>query len=216
MRFTLALGLATVLEVLIGACTVGDLPLEGKACPCVDGFVCQIDRNVCMRPTPDASADGPSMGPDPAGPTNIHDHGTFETGCASWNSFKSNVVVSSLARSGSRSCEFCAESTSTAFAADDRGFLFDPPPGRYRGELWVRVPPGKPAVPVHIFMRTLSEGVEVERERSETMTVDETWRRFEVRLLVTKPALALNLTAWVETGAGNCVLVDDVAAYREP
>lgn len=41
--------LALVLVALTGACSVDDLSLEGKQCPCVDDYICNPATNTCER-----------------------------------------------------------------------------------------------------------------------------------------------------------------------
>jgi len=41
---------AVTLAVGLAGCTVGDVDLEGRRCPCADGYVCDSVRNVCVRP----------------------------------------------------------------------------------------------------------------------------------------------------------------------
>jgi hypothetical protein len=38
--------------VVIGACSVGDLDLAGRACPCADGYVCDVTVNRCVVELP--------------------------------------------------------------------------------------------------------------------------------------------------------------------
>lgn len=44
-------------------CSVGLLDLEGKACPCADGYVCKEPENVCVLPST-AAFDGPNFETD--------------------------------------------------------------------------------------------------------------------------------------------------------
>lgn len=52
------------LAVLLAGCTVDALDLEGRQCPCIDGWDCDETRNVCVRAgeAPDAGA-GRDAGP---------------------------------------------------------------------------------------------------------------------------------------------------------
>jgi hypothetical protein len=34
---------------LVAACTVGDVDVSNKACPCADGYTCDATRNVCVK-----------------------------------------------------------------------------------------------------------------------------------------------------------------------
>src|SRR5262249_36050397 len=41
--------LATLANLMVGACAIDDVNLEGKACPCVAGFTCDLRVQVCRR-----------------------------------------------------------------------------------------------------------------------------------------------------------------------
>lgn len=61
-----ARALVAVAACAIAGCDVGAAPLEGKACPCAGGFVCDDARNVCvlsLASIPDASVDVPAPQP---------------------------------------------------------------------------------------------------------------------------------------------------------
>ena len=52
--------LAAVAVVALGACSVPDLALDGKQCPCADGYVCHTATNTCHPG--DAAVDAPPPG----------------------------------------------------------------------------------------------------------------------------------------------------------
>ncbi len=54
------------LGVLLGACTVGDVDLSGKGCPCVGGYVCDTAHNLCV-PLREAGVDGGADAPSEGG-----------------------------------------------------------------------------------------------------------------------------------------------------
>jgi hypothetical protein len=54
-RVILAAVLPAVPSVIVLACAVPDIPLEGKACPCAPGWRCDWVRNVCVA---DVAPDG--------------------------------------------------------------------------------------------------------------------------------------------------------------
>jgi len=39
-----------LLSVLLAGCTVDEIDFGGKACPCADGYVCDVASNVCVKP----------------------------------------------------------------------------------------------------------------------------------------------------------------------
>ncbi len=43
------LGMALVLAIALAACKVADVDLDGKPCPCVDGYSCDTATNTCTR-----------------------------------------------------------------------------------------------------------------------------------------------------------------------
>lgn len=56
-----------VVSAGVAACTFGNVDLEGKQCPCTDGWVCDAPRNVCVRSVgADAATD--AGGDDDAAP----------------------------------------------------------------------------------------------------------------------------------------------------
>jgi hypothetical protein len=56
-----------LLAVSLVACQVGDLDLQGKACPCASGWVCEPRTNLCVQGgLPDAGAAGRDAGSDAA------------------------------------------------------------------------------------------------------------------------------------------------------
>lgn len=64
---------ALALVVSLAGCTVPEVDLEGRPCPCVDGYVCDEPTNTCMRTGTgtDAATDAPpadSSAPDSATP----------------------------------------------------------------------------------------------------------------------------------------------------
>lgn len=70
----LSLGALSLGVVSLGACSVGELDLEQRGCPCGAGYVCDVPRDLCVRPgaiapTPNAGdagddGSGPCRGPD--------------------------------------------------------------------------------------------------------------------------------------------------------
>ncbi len=52
---TVTLGVALALA-LVAACSIGDLDLNGRACPCAEGYVCDLSTNRCVTGLPDAAA----------------------------------------------------------------------------------------------------------------------------------------------------------------
>ncbi len=69
-------GLFTLISLINARCALESFTIEGKACPCVEGFVCDEARNVCVRSDPeaddaggsDASIDAGVHRPDPPPP----------------------------------------------------------------------------------------------------------------------------------------------------
>lgn len=77
---TLFISLAVLVPVLaMASCGVGDVNLDGKACPCGDGFVCDTARNVCV--TPGNESDASVVHTDGSSPTKDGSSGCPEAGC---------------------------------------------------------------------------------------------------------------------------------------
>jgi hypothetical protein len=69
--------LGPLLVALASACTIEQLDLSNKRCPCVSGYVCDEARDLCVTSLPDAEVDAavdarPDVGsdtpPDTSGP----------------------------------------------------------------------------------------------------------------------------------------------------
>lgn len=50
--------------LVVASCTVPDVDLDGRPCPCATGYVCDTSRNVCVRPTAGRDAGEPPPGTD--------------------------------------------------------------------------------------------------------------------------------------------------------
>lgn len=53
---------AAVLSAFVAACTLDDVSLQDKRCPCAAGWTCNEREDVCVRGTPDAAMDAGSDG----------------------------------------------------------------------------------------------------------------------------------------------------------
>ncbi|MBK7581522.1 MAG: hypothetical protein IPI67_15095 [Myxococcales bacterium] len=55
-------GAGWLLAVWVAGCTVDGVDVEGKACPCASGYVCDVTSNRCVVPGGDAGPGGTSSG----------------------------------------------------------------------------------------------------------------------------------------------------------
>lgn len=51
MGFSVVRASALSIAALVASCSVDEVSLDGKECPCVAGWVCDMERLVCVRPT---------------------------------------------------------------------------------------------------------------------------------------------------------------------
>lgn len=69
MRARTALFLVPGVLAVMASCTVDDLDLTGKSCPCADGYVCNASTNVCVASLPaDPDGGAPDVGVPPPSP----------------------------------------------------------------------------------------------------------------------------------------------------
>lgn len=45
-----------LLPLMLVGCVLDEVPLEGRMCPCVGGFVCDEATNLCVRDQVDAGS----------------------------------------------------------------------------------------------------------------------------------------------------------------
>lgn len=54
--------LVLLMALLVAGCILEDVPLEGRMCPCVGGFVCDEATNICVREQATGDAGVPDGG----------------------------------------------------------------------------------------------------------------------------------------------------------
>ena len=177
--------------------------------------------DVAVGPPPATGDAAPLDAADEAGLPNLHPNGTFEATTMPWYGFQAQpITLDSTAHSGSKSLRVCtAQTTTDYFTADDQGAITNPVANAtYHATAWVRVPQGGVPLPeVKLFMRTVNTSpsyVTLEFAETALAAVDESWKQFEVALVVTKPAQRLNVVVGATHVAGACMLIDDVRVER--
>lgn len=71
------------LAIVATACSVPDVSLDGKQCPCASGYVCDTSTNTCRTSsvTDGSGSGGSCLGSDPSGPLYAD---SFDTGTLDW------------------------------------------------------------------------------------------------------------------------------------
>jgi len=138
---------AHVVTFLVAACSVDDLDLTGKRCPCVSGFVCDTATNTCVTSLGGDASVPTDAEPDDAAPLGGFTISTFTSTWTTSRSVRWDWEVSGNADQfaeyqvivgGSEAAVRSRDSTTTTF---DR--RINPELGSYGGR--DVVPPGAPA-----------------------------------------------------------------------
>lgn len=107
------------------ACTIEDVPVEGKACPCPAPYVCIDDR--CAAGCPASLIANPD----------------FETGTGGWKTLTAEPTVTLTTVeggfTGQRALRVCTGTDTTYTLDDDPATVFEPVNGTvYQADAWMR------------------------------------------------------------------------------
>jgi hypothetical protein len=157
------------------------------------------------------------------GLTNLLTNPGCEDGLATWSEFQSILSVSTIAHSGSLSCQACLEPGYGEFTFDDddqgMSVVYSPQAGQvYRASAWVRSSPGVAAgQTVTITLREWdgADNPGANHSISEPLVLTEAWQYVEVTHTIVASCYAMDVFVGNHTArAGDCFLADDLAVYR--
>jgi hypothetical protein len=165
-----------------------------------------------------SSTDAPGDAPGESGTSNLVPNPSFEEpggGCGSgWTSYGAIVQRSSVARSGSSSCELCANPSDTAAMQLTTTGSFPVKAGSYSTEAWLMASPGKTPTGnagVQVFF-TPADGGAGSVFQASFVTPNATWTPSNNAFQIPGDG-TIQVGVHVYEPQGGCVLVDDVGLY---
>ena len=169
-----------------------------------------VPRSDAMT-TPDASA------PLDAG---LAANGDFENGCAGWGNFQAILTADPDAHGGAQACRVCSDGTSVGPSYSLLlNFTQGPQPvgASFHAEAWVRLasPTAQTAHATLRLARTTPFAF-LEQAQSSDVVLTNSWMKITQDFTVSKADgdYVEFIIEVAPTGAGHCVLVDDVSIQR--